>query len=326
MLTNPTRPIPIPLEVSYLLKDGKKTNDDVNTYIFKYPKEWMTSDKGEMIIGVRTIWFDIRRRKLKYTMYIRKYLKSEYNKLKDEHPDWSYDKIYKNIPTDDKAFVEVHCVHWLPVEDDRRGIWKRFCKIANYYFAKYNQRNPNRINFRLYEDYDKQDTLDREVQWDGEYNSKANCFVETIFSPRNENKSDDYYVDIALDFDIYYDVEGNLIRTDFMDIMNIGDDERFENNYEQYIHYQRQMNFYNVWDRHSCKVCASFANDSNRNYVGNSQSLFNPIKYYKVNSTSDTFTISLYSSRHSEFPVKLATNENMVIELQLMQYNKLLYI
>ena len=326
MINAPVQSTPIPLEVSYLLEDGKKKNDDVNTYIFKYPKEWLTSDKGEMIIGVRTFWFDIRRRKLKYRFKIRKYLKYAYQKIKDEHPDWTDDEIYKNIPTDKSAYVEFDCVYWLPVEEDRRGIWKRFIKVANYYFNEYNNEySKNPVKFDLFEDYDKQAADKREVQWDGGYNNNANCFVETIFSPRNENEYDSYYVDIALDFETVKDKDGKLIRTDFMDIMNIGDGP-FENKPEQYKHFQRQMNFYNVWDRHSCKVCASFANDSNRNYVGNSQSLFNPIKYYKVNSSSDTFTVSLYSSRHPEFPVKLANKENMVIEMQLLQYNKLLYI
>ena len=327
MLNTPTQPIPIPLEESYLLKEGIKTNDDVNTFIFKYPKEWLTSDKGEMIIGVRTIWLDMRRRKIKYTIKIRKYFKYAYDKLKDEYPDWDDDTIYENIPTDESAYVEIDCVHWLSIDEDLRGMWKRFCKIANYYFTQYNNRySQNKVKFDLFEDYDKQDTKKREVQWDGEYDKKENCFVETIFSPRNDKDNhDSYYVDIALDFETKYDEKGKLIRTDFMDVMNIGDGP-FENNPEQYKKCQRQMNFYNVWDRHSCKVSASFANDGKRNYVGNSQSLFNPIKYYKVNSTSDVFSISLYSSRHPEFPVKLSTNESIVMELQFMQHSKLLYI
>ena len=324
MLNSPVQAIPIPLEISYLLKDGKKTNDDANTFIFNYPREWMTSDKGEMIIGVRSIWLSQRRRKVKYIFKIRKYLKAEFIKLKKLYPDWSDDAIYDSIDDDKKAYIEFECVYWLPVDEDMRGLWTRFIKVANYYFQDYNNNHPDRINFVLFEDYDKQNTEDRDVQMDGEYNNDKNCFVETIFSPRNDNPIDDCYVDSALDFKTEYD-DDKLIRTDFMDIMNIGNGP-FENKPEQYKEFQRQMNFYNVWDRHSCKVCASFANDGIRNYVGNSQSLFNPIKYYKVNSTSDTFTISLYSSRHPDFAVKLPENENMTIELQLLQHNKLLYI
>ena len=326
MLNSPVNSIPIPLEISYLLKDGKKLDTDVNTYIFKYPKEWLTSDKGEMIIGVRTIWLDVRRRKLKFKFKIRKYYKYAYFKIKKDNPDWSDDDIYDVISLSEKAELEFDCVFWLPVEDDIRGIWKRFIKVANYNFTEYNKLHfEDNINFVLYEDYDKQDVLDREAQWDGEYKSKDNGFVETIFSPRNNNPIDDYFVDIALELMTDKDANNELIRTDFMDIMNIGDGP-FENKPDQYKKYQRQMNFYNVWDRHSCKVSASFANDGKSNYVGNSQSLFNPIKYYKVNSSSDTFTISLYSSRHPEFAVKLSNKENIVIEMQLMQNQKLLYI
>ena len=324
MITSPVQSIPIPLEVSYFLNDGVKTDDDVNTYIFQYPKEWLTSDKGEMIIGVRTISLIKVRRKLEFRFKIRKYFKYAYDELKREHPDWSDDKIYENIDTSESAYVEFDVVSWIPVDKDLRELYIDFLGQAKAVFAEYNEKYElNRVKFKA---TNPADVYDKDVQMDGYYDKKENCFIETIFSPRNDiSRHDSYYVDIALDFDTKYDEKGKLIRTDFMDVFNIGDGP-FENNPEQYKKFQRQMNFKYVWDRHSCKVCSSFVSETKRNYIGDSQSLFNPIKYYKVNSTNDTFTLSFYSARHPDFPVKLPENENMVMELQFMQHSKLLYI
>ena len=322
MLNNTVRPIPIPLESAYFLTDGKKTTDDVNTYSFPYPKEWLTADKGEMIIGVRTIYMITIRRKLEYKIKIRKYLKADYEDLKDLHPDISDDEIYDNIEADHKANIEFDCVSWIPVEADLREIYIDLIDQAKVVFDEYNKAHPDGIHFVA---DNPANIYDRDVQMDGYYDHDVNCFVETIFSPRNDRDDDLYYVDVALDFDVNYDANHKLIRTDFLDVFNIGYD-KFENEPNQYKQYSRTLNFNHVWDRHSCKVFASFASDAIRNYVGNSQQTFIPIKYYKVNSACDRFSISFCSARHPYFPVKIPYNENMVIELQFHQYNKLLYI
>ena len=322
MLNNPTQPIPIPLEVSYFLSDGIKTDNDINTYIFQYPKEWMTSDKGEMIIGVRTIFLIRVRRKLELRFKIRKYSKDEYLTLKGLHPDWNDNKIFLLMDDKFKAYVEFNCVSWIPIDKDLRELYIDFTRQETAVFEKYNEEHPDSVHFTA---SSLADVYDRDVQMDGKYDKKSNCFVETIFSPRNNNPEDNYYVDISLDFETEIDKDGKLIRTDFMDVFNIGN-EKFENEPEQYKEFHRELNFYNVWDRHSCKVCSSFVSETKRNYVGNSQSFFNPIKYYKVNSTNDNFTLSFYSARHPDFPVKLPENENVVVELQFLQHNKLLYI
>ena len=322
MLNNTVRPIPIPFESAYFLTDGKKTNDDVNTYSFPYPKEWLTADKGEMIIGVRTVYMIKIRRKLEYRIKIRKYVKEDYNKLVKLYPDWSYEQIYESIDDSNKASIEFDCVSWIPVEDDLREIYVDLIDQAKSVFDDYNKAHPDGIHFIA---DNPANIYDRDVQMDEYYNYDVNCFGETMFSPRNDRDDDPFYVDIALDFKTEYDDNHKLIRTDFLDVMNIGHD-KFENEPEQYKQYSRIHNFNHVWDRHSCKIFASFATDVIRNYIGNSQQTFTPIKYYKVNSTSDRFTISFCSARHPYFPVKIPHKENMVLELQFMQYNKLLYI
>ena len=99
--------------------------------------------------------------------------------------------------------------------------------------------------------------------------------------------------------------------------------------------YVIEMNFYDVWDRHSCKIFSNIASNSSRGYIGNSQIELNPIKYFKINSTDKKFYIDFYNSRNikcpSVLPYKIkedgsTLNEPFIIELQLMQNEKLLYI
>ena len=86
---------------------------------------------------------------------------------------------------------------------------------------------------------------------------------------------------------------------------------------------------------HYLKTFSSIAADSNRGYIGNSQLVFNPIKYFKINSTDKKFYIDFYNARNIKCPAVLpykmkedgsTLNEPFVIELQLMQNEKLLYI
>ena len=46
-----------------------------NRYYFDYPPEWITSDTGEDIIGVRSLWLLNKQRHIQFTLFIRKYAK-----------------------------------------------------------------------------------------------------------------------------------------------------------------------------------------------------------------------------------------------------------
>lgn len=136
---------------------------------------------------------------------------------------------------------------------------------------------------------------------------------------------------------------------DFADTMNVGLDTwqthpkeylraRYEftnkddpNEYCKLINYQGiwkpgEINFYRVWDRHPCKIHSSIAEQSNHHYIGDSQVCFNPIKYYKLNSTDQKFWIEFYSTTHYNIPIKVPKNGSFVIKMQFLPYNKMLYI
>ena len=100
--------------------------------------------------------------------------------------------------------------------------------------------------------------------------------------------------------------------------------------------YVKQLNFYDVWDRHSCKIFSNLASSSNKNYIGNTDVIYNPIKYFKFTSSDNKFYIDFYNARNINCPSiipyiidsygNITLSEPFIIELQLLQNEKLLYI
>ena len=72
--------IPIPIEMCFFLEDGKRDPNKFNRYYFNFPQSWCTSNRGETIIGIRNIFMLARKRRLEYTIKVRKYLKEDYKK------------------------------------------------------------------------------------------------------------------------------------------------------------------------------------------------------------------------------------------------------
>ena len=197
-----------------------------------------------------------------------------------------------------------------------------------------------------------------DIQMDGYYDYMRNTFIETLFSPTNTHfdfncyiENPDYeptptptpepnppyvkiednintnlfYVDFKINF-FEKNKDGSHGRIDFMDVMNIGN-KSYQNKLEQYQNkWLRTIDFYNVWDRHSCKIYSSIAEQSSHNYIGSSSVFFTPIKYYKLNSTDQKFWVEFYSGRHNKIPVIIPKNESFCIEMQFLSYDKLLYV
>ena len=145
-----------------------------------------------------------------------------------------------------------------------------------------------------------------------------------------------YYVDLQIKFKPRPSNDNSTDETyDFADVMNIGD-HFFQNHLDKYLSYypdigyvgkwMRKIEFENVWDRQSCKVYSSIAEDSSKGYLGNSQIDFQPIKYFKLNSTDQHFWVEFYSNSHYKIPITLPKNESFVIEMQLLPFNKMLYV
>ena len=209
------------------------------------------------------------------------------------------------------------------------------------------------LSIKINDDYKPQfiqenkDRRRRDIQMDGRYSYERNCFVESYESPTNKEPKDlletfneeefKYYVDLRINFR-YRPIGKNGLQDDlydFADVMNIGY-EPFQNRPEKYLNinaeagsrgkWMRKIEFENVWDRHSCKIYSSIAEESSRGYLGNSQIFYQPIKYFKLNSTDQRFWIEFYSGRFHKIPIKIPLNESFNIELQLLPFQKLLYV
>ena len=426
---------PIAIEYAYFLEDGQQDPAKFNRYYFNFPQEWCTSNRGESIIGVRNIFMLARRRKIEFTLGVRKYRRDDYNALKRDNPKFTDDQIYKAIEEDKKSEVFISINSWLNQQNDLSEVWNDMRAAIEAKFEEFNisadkinkEHNSNlydqetklsieqtnlvdehdkleieidNLIAQIFEEKDEAIKADlqkqlnkanedfeknrkaitenakemerireeiklneqkptfieekeglrrRDVQTDGFYNYDDNMFYEIFYSPTNgelvkDSKYKNYYVDLSISFRVRpKDNKLPYRRFDFDDVYNIGY-ESFNNHPEDFmdlskpikdkegniIRYEgkwmRELRFKNVWDRHSCTIYSSIAEQSNKYYLGNSQIYFNPIKYFKLNSTDQHFWIEFYSGRHNNIPILIPNNESFKIEMQFLPYKKMLYI
>ena len=415
---------PLPIETAYFLNDAVKLKTDegyklmrdpnkFNRFYFNYPPEWKTSNMGEMIVGVRSMWTSNKRRSFPFLIFLRKYQKKKfYETAKKVYPDeygnltlaeFVYisiddDKIQTIIDQMDfsDVIVEPYLIY---AEFATNQSFSDFCKdietclscqtsIKNYlkFMISFldNKYSSDKLNY--YQTINKytDEELACKYQWGfwfdqsnnkesyfsnnkgmsmmGLYQDKK--FIERIYSPRNVNVLDPFYIDIMFAVNTktytkrYQDMTVNEIppndsnerlppiknrynphsrpdpkplddndkfTDDFNTVFNIGD-LPYQNSLDYITKFHRRIDLQNVYDRSTVKVHASFANQSNDYYVGNSHVYFNPIKYYKLNSKDDKFWIEFYSGRYHDCPVNIPDDEGFVLEMLFMQNQKLLYV
>ena len=294
----------------------------------------------------------------------RKHLDSEIEKLSDENSEITLtvenlDKMINELETQlqnatteaDKNSIQQNLNNAL---NNRRKYIDEINKL---------NKKQKELEDEMKEDYtpvfnqDEKGSRIRDVQMDGYYDYDKKVYVETIYSPNNEKPKTfldvvhtserKYYTDFKIDFNIRPYDENNIQinspyrRYDFADVMNIGMDPN-QNRPDKYMiinretdipgfpftyvgKWMRELIFENVWDRHSCKVYSSIAEESH-GFIGNSQKDYVPIKYFKLNSTDQRFWVEFYSGRHNNIPVKIPDNESFVIEMQFMPFRKMLYV
>lgn len=350
-----------------------------NRYYFDYPPEWITSDTGEDIIGVRSLWLLNKQRHIQFTLFIRKYAKnhflSAYNII--HHTNYTQIRQIDNLHLTDEQIDEVVfrirneyiSVCSIPVDvtiehdEDFRKIGEYIESHLAAFIPQMNAENSGWIftsnpHFVQEPMNAKFGNRNRDIAFDTVYSDFDEKTFKLVFSsPRNTNKysenqdnSDlDCYVDIAIMrtesilkkiYDDKYKLrtvddparepigEADIFSDDVNELFNIVVElpQSYQNPFSYFLHFHRQIEIKNLWDRHTCKVYASFANQSNHYYVGNSHVLFTPIKYYKLNSRDNRFWIEFYSARNPNIPIRLPDCEGFVLEMQFMQNDKLLYV
>lgn len=130
--------IPIPIETAFLLEDGERDKSKPNRFHFNFPAEWCTSNRGETIIGVRSIWMMPRRRIFTLKIGIRKYLYEDY--LNNRFKYKTFNEMFNAIDSNRKSELIVDVKSWLPVEKDLRETWKDIREQLKFSINKYNEQ------------------------------------------------------------------------------------------------------------------------------------------------------------------------------------------
>ena len=327
-------------------QDKKRIQDPVhwNRYYFDYPPEWVTSDTGEDIVGVRSLWLLNKQRHIKFTLFLRKYAKvhfrTAYNSVHGtnyaiqrlDKTQISGEELHTIVAKISKEHISVCSI---PVDviikhdEDFRKIGEYIESHLEAFIPQMNANNSGWI-FTLNPHFVQQSmdvkfgNRNKDITVDETYSDDERIFKLVFISPRNTDKySDNYengdldcYVDIAImkseeSLKKLYDDKYKLLtddkrlgwdKTDYFnddvcDVFNIAleNSESYQNRFSYFMNFHRKLELKNLWDRHTCKVFASFANQSNHYYVGNSHVMFTPIKYYKLNSRDSRFWKQVFS-------------------------------
>ena len=131
--------LPIPIETVYFLEDGEQDITKPNRYYFNFPADWLTSNRGESIVGIRNINMLARRRKIEFDLSIRKYLRCVYNKLKKENPTKTKEEIISMMDEKYKGEITVHIISWLGTEHDFRKLFDDIKAQLRQRFDAYNK-------------------------------------------------------------------------------------------------------------------------------------------------------------------------------------------
>lgn len=342
-------PTPIPIETCLTINDARRDDKLFNRYWFKYPPEWITASNNEKIIGIRSIHILKCMRNLQCLIKVRKYNKLKFreaiasavaaNELVigdnydyDNPPINDITKAMKYISDAYKAEIGI----FLAINIDFNEHVQKLCSAFNEEFIrKAKEFNANKTVttkpafMSMYDLQEYNDVYMREA-FDINPVTKETTRCLVFESKLNTDSTRDCYVDISFeDF-----------NNDFKDVLNISyNNNEYGSNYvplyadhensttnERISRYFRGYKFKHIWDRTSCKIFSSLATQSNRNYLCNTNVLFNPIKYFIAKSTDTEFYIDFFSSRAINAPIKLPRGEDFFIELQLQSNRKLLYI
>ena len=131
--------IPIPTETSLFSEDGEIDPELKWRWWFKLPDIWTTSNIGEKIVGIRSIYLMKNRRKIKYTLHLKKY---------------KYTKTETAEMIDEKTVNEltVRMVSWLPVDKDLRVLFSDLIPNIRVKIAENNRtKTPEQVAFVMSE-------------------------------------------------------------------------------------------------------------------------------------------------------------------------------
>ena len=314
--------VPVPIETAFFLEDAEKDKTKLNRYYFNFPAEWSTSNKGESIIGVRSARLIRRRRKIQFRIQI---CKIDYLKFKEDDQMTDIRKIIKESQTITNeqykkvwnqpytATIILDIVDWVSSEGDLRGLFDAVNEQMKYVIKHFQSTHEEEYWKNFWTQSDEYPFM-RDIQTDGYYDD--NGFHEVIFSPKNDNLD-------TFQALLFYRLSS--WNDDFEELFNIGT-LNTQNDPAKYKLWNKKLVFDHVWDRQKCKIFSSIAEQSLHHYIGDTDVVFTPIKYFKLSSMDSRFWIEFYSNSHYNVPIKLPRDDSFVIEMMFLPYDKLLYV
>lgn len=255
----------IPEEHTFLFSDAIPDKQIINRLWFNLPPTWETSYKLEPMIGIRNMFVPKTYRIFDFTCNLEMYEIVE-GKVAD-----------KPINT-----LEFRVQSWMDRTKDLRQLYK---DVKDYLVKAINKNSEKFPDLPKFE----RENLRMDFVY-GKDNSGNNCYIERFFP--NSHEPEKYEIRLGL----------SKFNDDFRYIFNIADkDSSGKYIIEEYPITKEPILFYHVWDRHSCNVCASFVLENNQ--LGYLNQKYNPLKYYKLNSSSNKIWFEFYNNCEPIIPI-----------------------
>lgn len=308
---------PIPIESAFFLEDAEKDPYKANRFYFNFPGNWVTSNNGEIIVGVRDIWMLKRKRTLEFSIRVFKVKSSTYNEISKKYNAKNVNDVYRFCINTQIGYKEnyswncneIKMVYNLLENDD----------LSNFHNAV---MDCYKVGIKYLEtNIFGKTTLYREDDIKVNQYYDNNGYNISFDTPFNHTKNPDYYY--------YFQLES--YNDEFKEVFNIGTLST-ENNKKLYMHHEKvprcdfesPLTFKKLWDRCPFKVYSSIAEQSLHQYIGLSNVYYTPIKYYKLRSTDQKFWVEFNSANRYNLPIKLPDRESFCIEMQFLPFNKML--
>ena len=262
----------IPYEITFMLSDATQDPNIKNRYWFDFPNQWANIPNKDAIIGIRSIYTTKTNRFIRYSYKI------ELIPITDNEP----------IDT-----IEGTIDHWIEGDETVRYICHTWADENRGWL------NGSRTNVCT----DEQHSWSyREIVcyygYDRTTNTTHLCFGRKIGDSRTIMVKDSEDMDVECEYRISITPESDDAKALF------GFDEE-----------RKAMTRFEipVWSRDECLVKSSLANDDKNNILGHTGTqTYNPIKYFRLNSSDKRFWIELYETRFPKCPVSLPMNNQQL--------------
>lgn len=109
-------------------------------------------------------------------------------------------------------------------------------------------------------------------------------------------------------------------------IYNLNDDAKAVLNYykQELTTGESPLILYDCWDRHESLIKSNLSSLNSHQYLGFSESIYRPIKYFKLHENTTDFWIELWNSRNKDVPNILPNDkkDGLIIETLLLESGK----